>query len=430
MNNMRVRIAHIFTDILRHGKTLEEALARHRATEEAFIKAHIYGLCRWYFQLEAVAQKLLTRPLKAKDSDIYALLLLGLHQIFYSHLQPHALVSEIVAAAAALNKSWAKGVMNACLRRALREREALWHSMSDATQLSVAYAHPGWMVAQLKAAWPQDWQQILTANNVQAPMTLRVNLSRADAPPTLMHWLATSCRAHAEVPGCFSLLLPQSVHTIPGFAEGMISVQDQASQIAVRLLPLQPQDRVLDACAAPGGKTGYLLELEPRLQVIALDCDAHRLKKVTENLERLRLTERVRCKAADAADLSAWFDGRLFDKILIDAPCSGTGVIRRHPDIKLLRRAQDIKKFSEQQQKLLQALWPTLKVGGCLLYTTCSILPEENEQVIAAFLKTQRDAYVKTLTLPNGQRQPHGWQCFPQAEGQDGFYYCLLEKKC
>lgn len=405
-NNGRAQIAKIFSDILVKGVTLDDALLHYQATEDSFIKAHSYGLCRWFYQLSFVANQLLDKPLKDKDSDIYALILLGLHQIFHSTIKSYALVSETVEAVIALKKPWAKGLVNACLRKTLREKEVFFDIIKN--DEAAYYSHSSWMIDHIKKSWPNNWKEILAANNQQAPMTLRVHEEN---------------RIH-----CVYLEIPVSVHDIPGFKEGRISVQDEASQYVAPLLQLKPRDRVLDACSAPGGKTGHMLEIEPNIQLTALDISEKRLEKVKENLVRLKLGKNVEFIAADACDTDKFLNKKLFDKILIDAPCSGTGVIRRHPDIKLLRRKSDLFSFQAQQKKLLQSLWAILKSGGLLLYTTCSIMPEENEVVMEEFLLNNFDASSKEIQLPIGLKQKHGWQCFPQINGHDGFYYCLLQK--
>ncbi|MBP9726940.1 MAG: 16S rRNA (cytosine(967)-C(5))-methyltransferase RsmB [Gammaproteobacteria bacterium] len=421
--NSRAQIAKIFADILVKGSTLDDALVYYQATDDSFVKAHCYGLCRWFYRLNAIAKILLSKPLKDKDADIYALILLGLHQIYFSTIKPYAVVTETVDAVLELEKPWAKGLVNACLRRTLREKEELLENIQQDEM--AFYSHSRWMIEHLKISWPGYWQTILEANNQQAPMTLRVNQKRLEDPITqFLH----SCSGEWRSPSCVYLASPMPVHDILGFKEGIISIQDQASQYVAPLLQLSPDDYVLDACSAPGGKTGHLLETEPKIHLTALDISEKRLQKVKQNLERLKLDSEVTLIASDACQTEAWFQGNLFDKILIDAPCSGTGVIRRHPDIKLLRRKSDLQSFAGQQRKLLNSLWPLLSVGGKLLYTTCSVMPEENEYVIEEFLATHSDAQVQEIQLPIGMAQQHGWQCFPQINGHDGFYYCLLTK--
>lgn len=418
--NPRLTIVRVFAEILLGGKTIEDALQRHTATHDSFVKAHVYGLCRWYFQLDAVAKKLLQKPMKSKDMDIYFLILLGIHQLFHSAIKPHALVNEIVSVADLIKKSWAKGLLNACLRRVLREK-AVW--------LDAQYpSHPTWMIAHIKTTWPDHWEAIIAANDVQGPMTLRIN-TQCDHQAILdeLQPLAARCIAHSSGASmCVYLSSPLGVHDIPGFSAGVVSVQDEASQYVAGLLQLQSGETVLDACSAPGGKTGHMLELRPDICLTACDISDVRLEKVRENLQRLGLGNDVVYHVCDVAQ-HEW-DREVFDKILLDAPCSGTGVIRRHPDIKLLRRESDLRAFSAQQQRLLQAVWPALKKGGKLLYTTCSIMPEENENVIKEFLKDYDDAIIQRIQLPIGIPQENGWQCFSQVGGHDGFYYCLMAK--
>jgi 16S rRNA (cytosine967-C5)-methyltransferase len=423
-NNQRAKIAKIFSDILVKGITLDDALIHHEATDDAFVKAHSYGLCRWFYQLTAIAKQLLSKPLKDKDADIYALILLGLHQIYHSTMKPYAVVTETVDAVLDLKKPWAKGLINACLRRTLREQATLLEVAQ--TEETALYAHSTWMLDHIKKSWPDYWQAILEANNRQAPMTLRVNLKRVHELPEIIMWLSENATNISET--TFHLNAPLFVNDIPGFKEGIISIQDQASHYVVPLLRLQPGDVVLDACSAPGGKTGHLLETEPTIHLTALDVSESRLQKVKQNLERLKFDSEVRLMASDACETESWFDGNVFDKILIDAPCSGTGVIRRHPDIKLLRRKSDLHSFAGQQKKLLGSLWPLLKIGGLFLYTTCSVMPDENEQVIEAFLEQHADAKLEKIHLPIGLAQQYGWQCFPQPSSHDGFYYCLITK--
>lgn len=393
----RIKIAYVLLTVVDQEKSLDEAFLAHDISshpEASFIKACCYGLCRWYIPLAAIADNLLKRPLREKDRDIYFLLLAGLYQLVYSHVAPHAAVSETVNAAQAMGKPWAKNVLNACLRHFQRNPQ----HMTDPD-----FAHPAWLVKQLKHAWPEHWQRILEANNTQAPMMLR---------------------DHGNVR---VLDKPVEVTKIPGFLEGTVSVQDEASQYAAPLLGVQAGMHVLDACAAPGGKTGHLMELESGIELTALDISEARLIKVADNLKRLGCLEAVKLIACDAKEVSQWWDGQLFDRILLDAPCSGTGVIRRHPDIKLLRAEEDVLQFQREQLALLHALWPLLKSGGKLLYTTCSVLPEENEAVIQQLNFDNK--IVEPIQLPIGIPQTYGWQCFPQINGHDGFYYCLLCKR-
>ena len=396
---------------------------------KALVQEYGYGVLRWYFRLKIIADSLLYKPLKAREQDITALLLLGLYQLIYLNTPPHAAVSETVAAAQVLKKPWAKGLINQALQQFLRE-PARFLQKADVS-IAGRFSHPQWLIDRLQKAWPEQWEAILTANNQQAPMFLRVNAlqnTRDDYQQRLQQH-AIAAAPVADLPQALILAHPHAVNDLPGFNEGCCSVQDLASQYVVGLLDLQPGLRILDACAAPGGKTAYILEAAPELaQLTALDQDPDRLERVQENIQRLKLRTRLQLFAADAAQPTAWWDGQLFDRILLDAPCSGTGVIRRHPDIKILRQAQDIAAYAQQQFVLLSALWPLLKPGGRLLYTTCSILPEENEQLISRFSQAHADVKIEPVDIQVGIAQTIGRQLFPTLQSHDGFYYAILIK--
>ena len=410
--NHRSQAAKILASLLNHGKTID-VLFNHN--EEATTKAYVYQTCRWFFQLDAIANHLLTKPMKEKDNDVFCLLLIGLCDLLQSDNKEHAVVSETVNSTKALKKPWAKGLLNACLRKFLREKEALLEAINKDEQAH--YAHPQWFIDSMKSAWPDNWQTILNANNHQAPMFLRLN-------PHKGHIDNYQQQADNITAPTIQLKEAVAVEKLSGFHQGHVSVQDQASQYVAPLLSLQSQHKVLDACSAPGGKTGHLLETQADISLTALDISDTRLEKVKQNLDRLGFSATL--KAADASDTQSWWDGELFDRILIDAPCSGSGVIRRHPDIKLLRRETDIAGFAKQQLALLTSLWPLLKPQGILLYTTCSVLPQENAQLVESFLEQVKDASVVDFELPIGQPCDIGWQCFPQINSHDGFYYCLL----
>ena len=326
-----------------------------------------------------------------------------------------------------LKKSSLKGLLNAVLRNAQRDHEALFAELERDPVLHTA--HPRWLQKRLKADWPEHWQAICTANNEHPPLILRVNRRHGSRDAYLAELRGNGIEAE---PCTFSrdgirLLQPCDVKTLPGFAEGRVSVQDEAAQLAADLLDLAPGQRVLDACAAPGGKTCHLLEAQPQLsEVIALDLEPGRLARVQENLERLQL--KATLIAADGRATKVWWDGTPFQRILLDAPCSATGVIRRHPDIKLTRQADDIAALAQLQGELLDALWPTLEVGGVLLYATCSVLPQENSDNIAAFLQRTPGARELDIAGAFGLKQAHGRQLLPQADGHDGFYYAKLIK--
>ncbi|MGF6391613.1 16S rRNA (cytosine(967)-C(5))-methyltransferase RsmB [Pseudomonas plecoglossicida] len=386
-----------------------------------------FGTARWQPRLDLLAAQLLQKPFKAADADVQALLLVGLYQLFYTRVPAHAAIGETVGCADKLKKPWAKGLLNAVLRRAQREGEALLAGMER--DPVVRTAHPRWLQKQLKAFWPEQWEAICAANNAHPPMILRVNRRHHSRDA----YLALLAEAGISASACqFSrdgIVLTEAcdVRGLPGFAQGWVSVQDEAAQLSADLLELAPGQRVLDACCAPGGKTCHLLEAEAGLaHLVAIDLEAKRLTRVRENLDRLQLdAELIAC---DARDTASWWDGKPFQRILLDAPCSATGVIRRHPDIKLTRQADDIPALAALQGELLDALWPTLEVGGMLLYATCSSLPTENTEVIDAFLARTPGARELDLATEAGLRQPHGRQLLAQEGGHDGFYYAKLIK--
>ncbi|MCU7648296.1 16S rRNA (cytosine(967)-C(5))-methyltransferase RsmB [Pseudomonas piscis] len=386
-----------------------------------------FGTARWQPRLELLAAQLLQKPFKATDADVQALLLVGLYQLFYSRIPAHAAIGETVGCADKLKKPWAKGLLNAVLRRAQREGEELLAGMER--DPVVRTAHPRWLQKSLKAFWPEQWEAICAANNAHPPMILRVNRRHhsRDAYLALLAEAGVGASACQYSPDGIVLAEACDVRGLPGFAEGWVSVQDEAAQLAADLLDLAPGQRVLDACCAPGGKTCHILEAEPALAgVVAVDLEAKRLVRVRENLERLGLDAQL--IAADGRDTQAWWDGKPFQRILLDAPCSATGVIRRHPDIKLTRQPDDIAALAQLQGELLDTLWQTLEVGGILLYATCSTLPTENTEVIGAFLARTPGARELDLATEAGLRQPHGRQLLAQEGGHDGFYYAKLIK--
>lgn len=386
-----------------------------------------FGTARWQPRLDLLAAQLLQKPFKAADADVQALLLVGLYQLFYTRIPAHAAIGETVGCADKLKKPWAKGLLNAVLRRAQREGEELLAGMER--DPVVRTAHPRWLQKALKAFWPEQWETICAANNAHPPMILRVNRRHHSRDAYLALLAEAGIGASACQYSRDGIVLAEAcdVRGLPGFAEGWVSVQDEAAQLSADLLELAPGQRVLDACCAPGGKTCHLLEAEAGLaHMVAIDLEAKRLTRVRENLDRLQLdAELIAC---DARDTASWWDGKPFQRILLDAPCSATGVIRRHPDIKMTRQADDIPALATLQGELLDALWPTLEVGGMLLYATCSTLPTENTEVIKAFLARTPGARELDLATEAGLRQPHGRQLLAQEGGHDGFYYAKLIK--
>jgi 16S rRNA (cytosine967-C5)-methyltransferase len=387
----------------------------------------VFGTCRWYYQLDAILTQLLTKPLKAKDNDVRCLLLIGLYQLHHLRVPDYAVVNETVAATKALKKDWAKGLVNAILRGFLRDREALIQKSLASPQGE--YAHPRWLIESLRNAWPTQWAQILEDNNIRPPMTLRVNTHRIDIDAFIANLQQAGIEATPGTLASSSVYLasPCPVESIPGFEEGLCSVQDEASQLIPALLDLRDGLRILDACAAPGGKTCHILESGFEFkELVALDNDSRRLERLQQNLDRLRLSATV--SVGDAGTTSQWWDGKAFDRILLDAPCSATGIIRRHPDIKLLRRGSDIPKLCLLQAQLLESLWACLNPGGLLLYSTCSVLPQENSAIVSQFLEAHSDAKLETIDAQWGVECSIGKQLLPGAGGNDGFYFARLRK--
>lgn len=409
------------------GSSLPPLLDKVEARDRGLAQDLAFGTARWQPRLALIAEKLLQKPFKAADRDVEALLLIGLYQLFHTRIPAHAAIGETVACIDKLKKPSLKGLLNAVLRNAQRDGETIIASLDRDPVLHSA--HPRWLQKALKAHWPEQWQAICAANNAHPPLILRVNRRQGSRDD----YLAELRRVGYEAEPCsFSrdgvrLLQACDVTTLPGFAEGRFSVQDEAAQLAAELLELAPGQRALDACCAPGGKTCHMLEAEPGLAgVLAVDLEEKRLVRVRENLQRLNLHAEL--IAADGRNLDAWWDGKPFQRILLDAPCSATGVIRRHPDIKLTRQPEDIPALAQLQGELLDALWQTLEVGGILLYATCSVLPAENSDNIAAFLGRTPDARELPITAEFGIKPPHGRQLLPQVDGHDGFYYAKLSK--
>lgn len=401
---------------------LDRVLPRDRALAQDLA----FGTARWQPRLALLAERLLQKPFRKADADVEALLLIGLYQLLHTRVPAHAAIDETVAASAGLRKPWAKALLNAVLRRAQRESQAILAELDRDPVLHTA--HPRWLQKALKAFWPEQWQAICEANNSHPPMTLRVNRRQVSRDAYLQHLQEAGLQAMAGhfCEDTVHLQSPCDVTQLPGFEQGWVSVQDEAAQLAAELLELKPGLRVLDACCAPGGKTCHLLEHTDGLQVTAIDLEEKRLQRVRENLQRLQLQAQL--AAADARDTAQWWDGQPFQRILLDAPCSATGVIRRHPDIKLTRQAADIPALAQLQGELLDALWPTLEVGGVLLYATCSTLPTENTEVIARFLARTDGARELDIPGPFGLEQPHGRQLLATQGGHDGFYYAKLIK--
>lgn len=426
----RALAAKVLTSVWR-GSHLDDALRQSvprgfPERDAALVQELCYGTLRFQPRLEFWLRHLLTRPLRSHDSEVQALLLLGLYQLSETRVPAHAAIKETVEACRDLSKPWAVQLTNAALRRFQREQVQL---LAELPQYEEAlYAHPQWLVERIRHDWPEHWQEILEAGNQRPPLTLRVNHLRRSRQQLLLelaaHGLvAKPCEFSADG---VTALEPFDVRAEPGFAAGHFSVQDEAAQLAAGLLDVRSGMRVLDACAAPGGKTCHLLERCPKAQVLVLDNDAARVEKIHENLRRLGLGAEV--KVADAAQPEGWWNGRPFNRILLDAPCSATGVIRRHPDIKAHRRPAEVHAAVLAQARLLTALWPLLAVGGKLLYVTCSLLTEENADQVRAFLVRHADAKPLDLPVSWGITATPGRRIASGVNGMDGFFYACLEK--
>lgn len=426
--NLRGCAAQILARVIGDGQSLTAALDAHLPKlkdhhDRAFVQAVCYGVVRHYFTLDFILAQLLSKPLKAKDSDIKALLLIGIYQLQFMRVKAHAAVSETVAAGK--HKPWSKGLLNGVLRQYQRDAETLM--LACESDSNAKYNHPNWLREQLQQCWPEHVRQLLLANDQPPPMTLRVNLRQSNCEDYLAELTAQGIAAQLS-PLCDSAIIldqPLPVEQLPGFATGRVSVQDLAAQLAAQLLELQPGHTVLDVCAAPGGKTAAMLERQPDINLLAIDIDGQRMQRVGDNLARLQLSAATLVADATQTD---WAEGRQFDRILIDAPCSGLGVVRRHPDIKLLRRMSDIEVLHTLQSRILDASWSLLKPGGIVLYATCSVLKQENEQQIADFLQRHADATEMPMPDDWGHSRPHGRQIITGEQQMDGFYYARLRK--
>lgn len=416
----RSAAAQIIFDVIDGGKPLEFSLVVD-SKDKAFIQELCFGVCRWFFQLDFIARQLLSKPFKDKDSDVFVLLLIGLYQLLYMRVPDHAAISETVAACVELKKPWAKGVLNAVLRNFLRQKDELLKLVEKNDEAKTS--HPTWFLKKIQNYYPDDWPKICEANNGYPPLTLRVNQQKISRDK----YFEKISGKKTQFSNCgVTLEKASDVKVLPGFKEGEVSVQDEAAQLAASLLDLKPELNVLDACAAPGGKTAHILETEPSIELTAVDRDVKRSERIFENLERLDLNANVIC--ADAADIETWWDKKSFDRILVDAPCSAVGVMRRHPDIKLIREEKDVNEITKIQAELLRALWKTLKPGGLMLYATCSILAEENQNQIEKFLSETTDAIEEIIKANWGRAVKHGRQILPGNNNMDGFYYCLLTR--
>ncbi|WGE54655.1 16S rRNA (cytosine(967)-C(5))-methyltransferase RsmB [Actinobacillus equuli subsp. equuli] len=427
--NTRAIAAQIILQVLDQGKSLSSLLPEIQTQldpkDVPLVQEITFGVCRVLPRLELVIKQLVAKPLKGKTRLVHCLLLVGLYQLLYMRVPAHAAVDEVVNATKVLKLDSFRALTNGVLRRFLREQAQIL-AVADKHWQTL---HPDWFVNRIKKVYPH-WREIVEANNQRPPMWIRANqqhIKAQDYAVLLGELVAkNSENSTACVPDCAILLEnPVPVAKLMHFEQGWATVQDAHAQWSAELLGAKNGELVLDACAAPGGKTTHILEKAPQAQVIALDIEENRLKRVRENLARLGQTAKVIC--GDASKPKEWLEPDvMFDRILLDAPCSATGVIRRHPDIKWLRKEQDIAELAELQNKILHALWQKLKPNGVLLYATCSILPEENEQQINRFVTQQTDAKLVEMDF-NGEKTAMK-QFFPQEKGGDGFFYAKLVK--
>ncbi len=413
------------------GRSLDSMLASTAASLEdrdrALAAELSFGVCRWYRRLDALLAPLLQKPFRRKDRDLHVLMLVGAYQLLYTRIPAHAALSTTVEASRRLGKGWASGLVNGVLRRLQREYDGL-AARVDADE-AVRYAQPEWLYRAIRSAWPAGASAILEALQARPPMTLRVDvrqIPRSDYAQQLGA-AGLGARPHGRVATALVLDAPVAVERLPGFDHGLVSVQDAGAQLAGEYLDLRPGLRVLDACAAPGGKTLDILQRADDLRVTALDVDPVRLERVAENLRRGGHRAELYAADAGAPQSGAW-GGSRYDRILVDAPCSATGVMRRHPDIRLLRRAEDVPELVRRQSGILDALWPLLAPGGRLLYVTCSLLPQENAAQVEAFLDRHADARPLELPAGPGSRSGEGVQLLPGVDDTDGFYYAALIK--
>ncbi len=394
----------------------------------------VNGVLRWRWQLEYFVSCLLKKPLKPKDIDVQLVLLMALYELNECRTPDYAVINESVELVRKSGKKWAAGLVNAVLRSFTREKDNLVASINDD---SVSYSHPQWLVEKVKNDWPADdrygWQQIMEANNQRPAFWLRINQLQYSVPQYQQLLSNETIEFDNQIAALAEHAIKLShgidVRLLPGFSEGALSVQDAGAQLIADMLDVTEGDRVLDLCAAPGGKTCHILERYQAVDnLVAVEVDESRMQRVSENLQRLKLESRAKLIVADARDSKHWWDGEKFDRILIDAPCSASGVIRRHPDIKTLRRETDIGPLVKLQSEILMSAWQMLEAGGELLYVTCSIFKDENQQQVKNFLSQNDDATEIKIDAEWGVSCEHGRQLFPGERDADGFYFCRIKK--
>lgn len=430
MTDTRALAAQALAEVALRGASLRDATERHAPRladprDRALFTALLSDGARWWLRFDPALDRLLDKPLRQKEPAVHALLVLGLVQLEILELPDYAAVAATVQAARALQRPRLAGLVNAVLRRWQRERTELVAILDAKPQ--TRHAHPAWLAKAIARDWPEQADAVMAADNVEPPLMLRANRRRTTREAFLEQLHAAGYAAEPHPWLADGIVLPHSadITRMPGFAEGLFAVQDGAAQIAGDLAGVRDGLRVLDACAAPGGKACHLLE-RAELALTAVESDAGRAKRIRQNLERLGLHAEL--VIGDAGQPDAWWDGRPFDRILIDAPCSATGVLRRRPDVRLHRRESDVQPLAAQQRRILDALWPLLAPGGRLVYVTCSLLKAENEAVVQAFLAERPEARATAFTLPAGHAAGVGWQILPGDGDLDGMYYAVLER--
>lgn len=424
--NLRSMAAQAVEQVVEQGQSLSQvlpALQQHVSDKDkALLQELCFGVLRTLPQLNWLINKLMSRPMTGKQRTVHYLIMVGFYQLLHTRIPPHAALAETVEGAVVIKRPQLKGLINGVLRQFQRQQEEL---LEEFTRSDERFLHPAWLLKRLQKAYPTQWEAIIDANNARPPMWLRVNRHHhsRDEWLTLLAEAGMEGFAHADYPDAVRLASPAPVHALPGFDQGWVTVQDASAQGCMTFLEPQNGEHILDLCAAPGGKTTHILEVAPEAQVLAVDVDEQRLSRVYDNLKRLGMKAEV--KQGDGRFPAQWCGEQQFDRILLDAPCSATGVIRRHPDIKWLRRDRDIAELAKLQAEILDAVWPHLKQGGTLVYATCSILPEENSQQVAAFLTRTADARLSATGTPDHP----GQQNLPGMEDGDGFFYAKLIKQ-
>ncbi|MDY1039285.1 16S rRNA (cytosine(967)-C(5))-methyltransferase RsmB [Lelliottia sp. CFBP8978] len=423
--NLRSMAAQAIEKVVEQGQSLSNILPplqqKVSDKDKALLQELCFGVLRTLSQQEWLINKLMSRPMTGKQRTIHYLIMVGFYQLLHTRIPPHAALAETVEGAVAIKRPQLKGLINGVLRQFQRQQEEL---LTEFAQSDKRFLHPDWLLKRLQKVYPKQWEAIVEANNQRPPMWLRVNRNHhsRDEWLSLLEQADMNGFTHDNYPDAVRLASPAPVHALPGFEQGWVTVQDASAQGCVTWLEPKNGERILDLCAAPGGKTTHILEAAPLANVLAVDVDEQRLSRVYDNLKRLGMKAEV--KQGDGRTPAQWCGDEQFDRILLDAPCSATGVIRRHPDIKWLRRDRDINELAQLQSEILDAVWPHLKPGGTLVYATCSVLPEENSRQVAAFLKRTPDAELHMTGSPDNP----GIQNLPGAEEGDGFFYAKLIK--